>query len=54
MIWVKALHSWKAEEPMDEMLEGQREPGPLKARKHDDLANELLDRMNRLHGRASG
>ena len=39
---------------MDEMLEGQREPGPLKARKHDDLANELLDRMNRLHGRASG
>ncbi len=35
---------------MDEMLAGNREPGPLKARKHDDLANELLERMNRLHG----
>lgn len=33
---------------MDEMLAGQREPGPLQAREKDDLANELLDRVNRL------
>jgi hypothetical protein len=36
---------------MDEMLAGERAVGPLVARKHDDLANELLDRMNRLHGK---
>ncbi len=35
---------------MDELLAGRREPRPITARKHDDLANELLERMNRLHG----
>lgn len=36
---------------MDEMIAGERSKGPFKARKRDDLANELLTRVNRLCGR---
>jgi hypothetical protein len=33
---------------MDEMIDGQRETEALSARKHDELANELLSRVNKL------
>ena len=37
---------------MDEMLDGRRERKPLTVRPKDDLANELLKRVNRLIERA--
>jgi hypothetical protein len=39
---------------MDQVLAGERGFGPLKARQHDELANELLQRINRLTGRTRG
>lgn len=35
---------------LDEMIAGQRPPAPLTARKHDDLVNELLKRVNQVKG----